>query len=181
LSRQSFSPELPSKPIRDFHVFSIRITRDVTSDLSPRHDRPVCVVWRIQNFLPMRVENYLVLSVFTDECCHPNRLRVELMLIEGFEIRSLDFPQRDTLKSTHCSPNTRITGAASDARCVNRNSMRRPVHAPVSCHGTATLVRQQSTPRELFRRGPRLPGLEQIYLRNNTRARTLYQDLQNAA
>src|SRR6266851_1557343 len=50
----------------------------------------------------MGVESYLVLWVFTDECCHPNRFRVELMLIENFEIGRLDFPNRDTLESTHC-------------------------------------------------------------------------------
>jgi hypothetical protein len=50
----------------------------------------------------MGVESYLVLWVFTDERCHPNRFRVELMLIENFEIGRLDFPNRDTLKSTHC-------------------------------------------------------------------------------
>jgi|SoiMethySBSTD1v2_1073268.scaffolds.fasta_scaffold1429756_2 hypothetical protein len=50
----------------------------------------------------MGVESYLVLWVFTDECCHPNRFRVELMLIESFEIGRLDFPNRDTLKSIHC-------------------------------------------------------------------------------
>src|SRR5215216_3634977 len=57
---------------------------------------------RIQNFIPMGVESYLVLWVFTDECCHPNRFRVELLLIESFQIGRLDFPNRDTLKSTHC-------------------------------------------------------------------------------
>jgi hypothetical protein len=51
----------------------------------------------------MGVESHLVLWVFTDECCHPNRFRVELMFIESFEIGRLDFPNRDTLKSTHCS------------------------------------------------------------------------------
>src|SRR6476661_1000479 len=50
----------------------------------------------------MGVESYLVLWIFTDECRHPNRFRVELMLIESFEIGRLDFPNRDTLKSTHC-------------------------------------------------------------------------------
>src|SRR4029077_6392175 len=50
----------------------------------------------------MGFESSLVLWVFTDECCHPNRFRVELMLIESFEIGRLDFPNRDTLKSTHC-------------------------------------------------------------------------------
>ena len=55
----------------------------------------------MQNLIPMGVESYLVLWVFTDECCHPNRFRVELMLIESFEIGRLDFPNRDTLKSTH--------------------------------------------------------------------------------
>jgi len=34
----------------------------------------------------MGVESYLVVWVFTDECCHPNRFRVELMLIESFEM-----------------------------------------------------------------------------------------------
>src|SRR5206468_8283309 len=56
----------------------------------------------------MDVESYLVLSVFTDECRHPDRFRVELMLIESFEIGRLDFPKRDALKSTHCFlPNER--------------------------------------------------------------------------
>ena len=72
------------------------------SDLSLCNDRPRCVLRRIQNFIPIGVESYLVLWVFTDECCHPNRFRVELMLIESFEIGRLDFPNRDTLKSTHC-------------------------------------------------------------------------------
>ena len=49
----------------------------------------------------MGVESYLVLWVFTDECCHPNRFRVELMLVESFEIGRLDFPNSDTLESTH--------------------------------------------------------------------------------
>src|SRR5438067_10238230 len=83
----------------------MRIARYVTSDLSLCNDRPRCVLRRIQNVIPMGVESYLVLWVFTDECCHPNRFRVELMLIESFEIVSLDFPNRDTLKSTHCVPN----------------------------------------------------------------------------
>jgi len=50
----------------------------------------------------MSVESHLVLWIFTDECGHPNRFRVELMLIENFEIGRLDFPNRDTVKSTHC-------------------------------------------------------------------------------
>jgi hypothetical protein len=50
----------------------------------------------------MGVESYVVLWVFTGECCHPNRFRVELMLIESFEIGRLGFPNRDTLKFTHC-------------------------------------------------------------------------------
>jgi hypothetical protein len=83
-------------------VFSIRKARDVTSDLSLSNDRPVYVLWRIQNLLPMPIENCLVLSVFTDECRHPDRFRVELMLIESFQIRRLDFPNRQILKSTHC-------------------------------------------------------------------------------
>src|SRR5260370_38242917 len=49
----------------------------------------------------MGVESYLVLWVFTDECCHPNRFRVELMLVESFEIGRLDFPNSDTVESTH--------------------------------------------------------------------------------
>jgi hypothetical protein len=50
----------------------------------------------------MSVESYLVLAVFTDKCCHPNRFRLELMVVESFEIGGLDFPNRDTLESTHC-------------------------------------------------------------------------------
>ena len=50
----------------------------------------------------MGVKSYLVLWVFTDECCHPNRLRVELLLIEIFETGSLNISNRDTLKSIHC-------------------------------------------------------------------------------
>jgi hypothetical protein len=42
----------------------------------------------------MGVESYLVLCVLTDECCHPDRFRVELLLIESLEIRRLDFPNR---------------------------------------------------------------------------------------
>src|SRR6266480_8023071 len=80
----------------------MRIARYVTSDLSLYNNRPVCVLRRIQNFVPMGVESYLVLWIFTDECCHPNRFRVELLFIESFEIGRLDFPNRDTLKSTHC-------------------------------------------------------------------------------
>ena len=65
----------------------------------------------------MGVESYLVLWVFTDECCHPNRFRVELMLIESFEIGRLDFPNRDTLKSTHCFlPNETRDSATADER-----------------------------------------------------------------
>ena len=67
-------------------MFSIRVTGDVTSDLSLCQDRSRCVLWRIQNFIPMGVEGYLVLWVFTDECCGPDRFRVELMLIESFEM-----------------------------------------------------------------------------------------------
>src|SRR6266508_3307377 len=80
----------------------MRIARYVTSDLSLCNDRPFCDLLRIQNFIPMGVESYLVLWIFTDECCHPNRFRLELILIESFEIGRLDFPNRDTLKSTHC-------------------------------------------------------------------------------
>ena len=49
----------------------------------------------------MGVKSYRVLWVFTDECCHPNRLRFELLFIESFEIGSLDISNRDTLKSMH--------------------------------------------------------------------------------
>src|ERR1700757_3313755 len=42
LSRYSSSPDLPSKPIGDFHVFSMRIARYVTSDLSRCNDRLLC-------------------------------------------------------------------------------------------------------------------------------------------
>ena len=53
--------------------------------------------------MPMGVESYLVLWVFTDECCHPNRFRVELMLIEKVSRSEDSIPlNRDTLKSTHC-------------------------------------------------------------------------------
>jgi hypothetical protein len=62
----------------------------------------LCVICDELKFIPMGLESYLVLWVFTDECCHPNRFRVELMLIESFEIGRLDFPNRDTFQSTHC-------------------------------------------------------------------------------
>src|SRR6266566_5456694 len=61
----------------------------------------------------MGVESYLVLWVFTDECCHPNRFRVELMLIESFEIGRLDFSNCDTLESTHCFCLTRTRSATA--------------------------------------------------------------------
>src|SRR5258708_1352255 len=71
----------------------------------------------------MGVESCLVLWVSTDECCLPNRFRVELMLIESFEIRRLDFPNRDTLKSTHCflseAQAQRPDKAADDVRFVS--------------------------------------------------------------
>src|SRR5580693_2532592 len=64
----------------------------------------------------MGVESCLVLWVSTaDECCHPDRFRVELMLIESFEIGRLDFSKRDTLKSTHCFFLTRHE--MSDSEC----------------------------------------------------------------
>src|SRR5262249_504722 len=44
LSRWSSSPEPSSKPIGDFCVFSMRIARYVTSDLSLCNDRPRCVL-----------------------------------------------------------------------------------------------------------------------------------------
>src|SRR5580693_1621671 len=53
----------------------------------------------------MGVESYLVLRVFTDECCHPDRLRVELMPIESFEIGRLHFPHRAAPESAHCPSN----------------------------------------------------------------------------
>src|SRR5262245_25437956 len=65
----------------------------------------------------MGVESHLVLWVLTDECCHPNRFRVDLMLIESFEIGRLDFPNCDTLEPTHCfSPN----GSSSATRLAGR-------------------------------------------------------------
>src|SRR4029434_1104378 len=79
----------------------------------------------------MGVESYLVLWVFTDECCHPNRFRVELMLIESFEIGRLDFPNRDTLESTHCCCLTTIRRKFSSNNIyppatTRMNSMRSP-------------------------------------------------------
>src|SRR5437588_5642313 len=87
----------------------------------------------------MGVESYLVLWVFTDECCHPNRFRVELMLIESFEIGRLDFPNRDTLKSTHCFLTNNAAhcrraaglGVQTDARS------RRPLQPPSSLFAVA--------------------------------------------
>ena len=66
----------------------------------------------------MGVESYLVLSVFTDERCHPNRFRVELMLIESLEIGRLDFPNRDTLESTHERVRSPVRG--KPLRCCAR-------------------------------------------------------------
>src|SRR5437899_3302647 len=78
----------------------------------------------------MGVESYLVLWVFTDECCHPNRFRVELMLIESFEIGRLDFPNRDTLEFTHCFlPNARVQAAraASDYQRERNPALAQPL------------------------------------------------------
>lgn len=50
----------------------------------------------------MDVERHLVLWMFTDECRHPDRFRVELMHIERFEIGRRDFPNRDTVSPAHC-------------------------------------------------------------------------------
>ena len=63
----------------------------------------------------MGVESDLVSWFFTNECSHPIRFRVALMLIENFEIGRLDFPNRDILKSTHSFlPNeTRMSHYAS--------------------------------------------------------------------
>jgi len=102
LSGYSFSPELPAKPIGDFHVFSIRKAAYVTSDLSVGKDRPVGDLWRIQDFIPMGVESDFVLWVSRDEGGHANGFRVELMLIESFEIGRRDFAERDSLEFTHC-------------------------------------------------------------------------------
>src|SRR5437762_8879247 len=67
----------------------------------------------------MGVESDLVLWLFTDECCHPNRFRVELMLIESCEIGRLDFPNRDTLESTHCFlPNENKMSCAGRERAL---------------------------------------------------------------
>jgi len=71
-------------------------------DLVESLNRPRYILGRMQNLIPMGIESYLLLWVFTDERCHPNRFRVELMLIESSEIGRLDFPNCNTLKSTHC-------------------------------------------------------------------------------
>src|SRR5438874_11643985 len=94
----------------------------------------------------MGVESDLVLWLFTDECCHPNRFRVELMLIESFEIGRLDFPNRDILEATHCFlPNEtqdhrRLPGArANRSRSIlvirkrDRTAGSRSLHCLVRC------------------------------------------------
>src|ERR1043165_1649325 len=43
----------------------------------------------------MGIENCLFLSIFRDESRHPDRFRVELMLIESFDIGWLDLPNHD--------------------------------------------------------------------------------------
>jgi len=101
LRRYSSSPKLPSKPIGDFHVFSIRKASYVTSDLSVGNDRPLGDLWRIQNFIPMGVESGFDLWVSKDEGCHPNGFRIELLLVERFEIGRLDLAERDSFEFTH--------------------------------------------------------------------------------
>ena len=101
LSGYSFSPELPPKPIGDFHVFSIRKAAYITGDLSVGQDGPLGDLWRIQNFIPMGVERGFVLWVSRDEGCHANGFRVELMLVESFEVGRLDLAERDSLEFTH--------------------------------------------------------------------------------
>src|SRR6266480_6734664 len=116
----------------------------------------------------MGVESYLVLWVFTDECCHPNRFRVELMLIESFEIGRLDFPNRDTLKSTHCFlPNVPAhRRRASDVRLSTAARSRRSVQ-PV-CWAffsvSSKMMTDRSTPWERI--------IFSSFLRNPQRRRT---------
>jgi len=57
----------------------------------------------------MGVESYLVLGSSQTNAAILIASGVELMLIESFEIGRLDFPNRDTLKSTHCFCLTRIS------------------------------------------------------------------------
>src|SRR5882672_7771286 len=102
----------------------------------------------------MGVESYLVLWVFTDECCHPNRFRVELMLIESFEIGRLDFPNRDTLESIHCFCGTlAVSGAGPNAFRCQQNG-------PLGIHSTAFVeltihVTHSTTLLQLHSRHPR--------------------------
>src|SRR5215469_18494931 len=118
----------------------MRIARYVTSDLSLCYDRPLCDLRRNQNFIPMGVESYLVLWVFTHECCHPNRFRVELMLVESFEIGRLDFPNRETFESTHCF-------------CLTTKTQRR---RPRSAAIAAATSRHRSLQRMVRRHGHRI-------------------------
>jgi hypothetical protein len=50
----------------------------------------------------MVIECRLVPSLGADEGGHPDRLRVELVLIEYLEIGRLDLPKHDILGSIHC-------------------------------------------------------------------------------
>src|SRR6202030_779186 len=108
------------------------------------------------DFIPMGVESYLVPGVFTDECCHPNRFRVELMLIESFEIGRLDFPNRDTLKSTHCflpnetqdqRPRARKNVTRSDWVEGERSLARGSLHRLVRCLCDRQQIRPTPMPR----------------------------------
>jgi hypothetical protein len=84
----------------------------------------------------MGVESCLVLAVFRDECCHPNRFRVELMLVESFEIGRLDFPKGDSLKATHwflpdgTAQVRRATNLASIARDLDTAIFNDQYHGP---------------------------------------------------
>jgi hypothetical protein len=116
LRRQSFSPELPSQPIGDFQVPFQRKTRDVTRHVSSGYNRPVDILRRIQNLIPVGVEGRLVLSVFRDKGGHFDRFRVELMPIESLEIRRLDFPERDTFDAIHWFARSRSSETAAHFR-----------------------------------------------------------------
>src|SRR5882724_5527380 len=85
-----------------------------------------------------------------EECILPNRFRVELMLIESFKIGRLDFPNRDTLKSTHCflpnemelSHRWRRRGRVA---CMRSILATRSVEHKASRRSLHRMVRQSST------------------------------------
>jgi hypothetical protein len=92
----------------------------------------------------MGIESYLVLWVVTDECCHPNRFRVELMLIENFEIGSLDFPNRDTLEPTHCFlPNVDVSDGAGHQTPESANERRAAIRSTEKLAGLRIVVKSE--------------------------------------